>query len=574
MKIFSMKRGVVSAFAATTLLLSGCGNSENFVFTNTTIPVAPQPPVAVNDTVTALGNATLNQLAANGVLTNDTLNGASISAFDATTVNGGTVALAADGSFTYTPTFGFTGTDSFTYTLSNVDGNSTATVTLNVNNQGWFVDNSEAANGDGSQANPFNNLPDALAAAGSGDTVFVFTGTGTVNATGFNLPAGVNLVGQGQGLVVAQTIVSPGTAPTITGPITLGGQNTVSGFNIENQSGAGDTVSASGVSDLTLTNNTFRNGEDQHVDLANIGGTLTITGNTFQDADNGLEHLLLSQTDTNSTVNISGNTFTGEAGVDYAEAADVDLLGTSVTSFTFSNNTVSNAANTTGLDDGLDLRTFGTSSTTVTISGNTLNNLEFQALAIDPDGNATMTGNVDGNMADANGNGDAMEFDSSLAGPVLTISGNVVTNGAEDCMDIAAGDGDNEGDVAYMGRFIVENNNMSGAADDGLNISNFSGGAGAQLVVSLLNNTFGTNTDASAQCEIENAADSLCVVITGNTFARDVDFVDSTSGGNIDVEQFTEITTLNTFTPPAAPVEVNGNGNDVTSVAAGTCAGL
>ena len=118
----------VKLFMAATLcggMLAGCGDSENFVFTNTNIaPVQPvlQAPVAVNDTVTALGNSTLLQQTANSVLNNDTLNGGEIVSFDATSAENGTVVLNADGSFQYTPVAGFTGPDSFTYTLGNAEG--------------------------------------------------------------------------------------------------------------------------------------------------------------------------------------------------------------------------------------------------------------------------------------------------------------------------------------------------------------------------------------------------------------------------------------------------------------------
>lgn len=69
-------------------LLVGCGNSDSFVFTNPSTPnqpaiPAPAQPVAVDDAFNALGNATVNFTAANGVLTNDTVNGATISEFDA-----------------------------------------------------------------------------------------------------------------------------------------------------------------------------------------------------------------------------------------------------------------------------------------------------------------------------------------------------------------------------------------------------------------------------------------------------------------------------------------------------------
>ena len=64
-----------------------------------------------------------------GVLGNDT--GGNLEAALASSVANGTLALNADGSFTYTPNADFVGTDSFTYTASNDAGESeAATVTL------------------------------------------------------------------------------------------------------------------------------------------------------------------------------------------------------------------------------------------------------------------------------------------------------------------------------------------------------------------------------------------------------------------------------------------------------------
>ena len=91
-------------------------------------------PVAVNDTFTARVN-TAGSYPAPGVLANDTANGGTFSATGTlTTVNGGIVTLNANGSFSYTPLPNFSGNDSFTYTLTNVVGSSTATVTISVIN--------------------------------------------------------------------------------------------------------------------------------------------------------------------------------------------------------------------------------------------------------------------------------------------------------------------------------------------------------------------------------------------------------------------------------------------------------
>ncbi|QBB71920.1 hypothetical protein ELE36_17000 [Pseudolysobacter antarcticus] len=90
---------------------------------------ALSPPITVDDSYTASSGVTLN-IAAPGVLSNDTVNSATISAHTAPTH--GALTLNADGSFAYTPTTGYTGSDSFTYTLTNSGGTSTATVTFTV----------------------------------------------------------------------------------------------------------------------------------------------------------------------------------------------------------------------------------------------------------------------------------------------------------------------------------------------------------------------------------------------------------------------------------------------------------
>jgi hypothetical protein len=91
-------------------------------------------PVAVNDTyVTNLGQ-TLT-VAAPGVLSNDTSpGGLALTAVKVTNPANGTLTLNANGSFTYTPKAGFSGTDSFTYKANNgsVDSN-VATVNISQN---------------------------------------------------------------------------------------------------------------------------------------------------------------------------------------------------------------------------------------------------------------------------------------------------------------------------------------------------------------------------------------------------------------------------------------------------------
>jgi len=102
-----------------------------------TITVIEGSPAAVADSFTMRPNQVL-AVAGPGVLANDSdPNGDTItlSQFDQASARGGAVTMVANGSFTYTPPPGFTGTDTFTYRIS--DGvlfSNDATVTIQVVN--------------------------------------------------------------------------------------------------------------------------------------------------------------------------------------------------------------------------------------------------------------------------------------------------------------------------------------------------------------------------------------------------------------------------------------------------------
>ena len=96
-------------------------------------PLANQAPVAVADSYSTPLN-TAKVVAAPGVLANDSdPDGNPITAALVTNVTHGTLSLAANGGFTYTPTTGYTGADSFTYRANDGSLNSnTVTVSLTV----------------------------------------------------------------------------------------------------------------------------------------------------------------------------------------------------------------------------------------------------------------------------------------------------------------------------------------------------------------------------------------------------------------------------------------------------------
>jgi VCBS repeat-containing protein len=108
--------------------------SSNVATVNITIIPVNDPPAAVNDSYSTNQNTTLN-VTAPGVLSNDSdVDSPTLSASLASGPASGTLALNANGSFTYTPANNFTGTVTFTYRAS--DGALTsnpATVTIAVN---------------------------------------------------------------------------------------------------------------------------------------------------------------------------------------------------------------------------------------------------------------------------------------------------------------------------------------------------------------------------------------------------------------------------------------------------------
>jgi hypothetical protein len=91
-------------------------------------------PVANDDFYSVTSDTTLNVDAADGVLANDS--GAGLSVLSSTAPSHGTLSLDPDGAFTYIPTTGYSGTDSFTYRVQDEyarDSAGAATVTIDVN---------------------------------------------------------------------------------------------------------------------------------------------------------------------------------------------------------------------------------------------------------------------------------------------------------------------------------------------------------------------------------------------------------------------------------------------------------
>jgi hypothetical protein len=237
-------------------------------------PVVPQAPsVIAQDFYGAVGNTELQvggtrgagpevyRPGASALAGDSDPGGGSLSTTPGTiaTAHGGSVTLAANGTFTYQPAVGFSGTsDSFTYQVDASEGTSAATsATIHFSGtRVWYVNNAAAAGGDGSSAAPFDSLATVSGHALSGDDIFVFDGSGPY-AGGVVLGANQTLVGQSVGLTVGSDTVVPaagGANPVIHSSsgadVTLGDNDTVTGVTVTNTGGVG--ISASGLSTFTV----------------------------------------------------------------------------------------------------------------------------------------------------------------------------------------------------------------------------------------------------------------------------------------------------------------------------------
>ncbi len=242
-------------------------------------------PLAVDDMHSVTGNVRINTSASGySVLANDQAPGATITAFDATSAHGGNVVMnTSTGTFTYDPPRGFTGTDSFNYTISNSAGSDQGTVVLTVTDMIWFINNAPGACSsgcDGRLTHPFASLADFEAVNGNGtvsggavvdpedgDDIFIYTGGG--NYTGpVTLENNQRLIGQGAtSSITALTLIMPpmdsdplpatgGANPVITAGgngINLAQNDSIYGLSVVNTTGTG--IGGNGFGTLTVAEN-------------------------------------------------------------------------------------------------------------------------------------------------------------------------------------------------------------------------------------------------------------------------------------------------------------------------------
>jgi uncharacterized repeat protein (TIGR01451 family) len=411
-------------------------------------------PLAFADTYSAVGNTKLyvgttppaadepaRVVAGPGLLANDTIftppdTIGLVTTGTVATTQGGSVAINSGGTFTYTPPVGFTGTDSFSYSIRNsADATlaDTGTVTITVSNRVWYVNNA-VTNGNGTSTSPFNSLASLNGASanvdGANDFIYVYRGSGAAYTGGLPLASGQTLTSESNALVVGGITLRdaqpapniPTLSHTTAQTVVLASDNIVDGFIITNSNGSGISGSAIGttaIADIavSVTGGTALN--------ATTSGTLTVTGSantlsstngtalnvssvtigasdlTFQriSASGGTSGIVLNTTGGSGGLTVtgtgpanSGGTIQNSSGVgivlsnvgggvslssmSVSGSGDDGIRGSTVTGFTLASSTVSNNGNAVG-ERGIELTQLGGSGgiSNSTITGSSEHNV-------------------------------------------------------------------------------------------------------------------------------------------------------------------------------------------------------
>lgn len=225
--------------------------TENGTFTGVVPGSGETAPVAVSDSYDVLGGQVLT-VAAAGVLENDIYTGSNtLYALLADTTTNGALNLSADGSFIYTPTNGFVGTDTFTYkAYTSASTSDVAQVTIDVadpavptyhdwggaSNDNWMVEANWSGDGIPTWVNAtariYDTVPDVSnnAVLYSGSTssigrVWIGDSIDTNKSGSLTIQSGASLTTD------QQFILNNDSTLTSSGQITIGDVNGLQLFN-------------------------------------------------------------------------------------------------------------------------------------------------------------------------------------------------------------------------------------------------------------------------------------------------------------------------------------------------------
>ena len=426
---------------------------------------------------------------------NDTL---SVVAETKATANGGSVTIEADGDFTFLPEAGASCTDasdSFAYQLTDGEDTANGTVTIDLSDCVWYVDNS-GANGNGTGSSPFNSLAGINGAGGAGDsddtgqTLFIndndasrsYSGglplennqtlrskraglsvgghTIVTAADGSGNPSITNASGNALGLASGNTVQGIDLGDTPAANASLGGTsvgtatvNTATSGAINNTTGKAVDVTT-GTLDATLSSVSSGGGTDG-IALDGVGGTFNGNGGTLSGA-----------TDAAIDVNAGAGAFSYSGTIGDGSGKSADITNRAGGSVTVSGN----------INDTND------ASGGISLSGNTAGSTTFSGSTKTIDTGGTDFGinlpssNAGHTLSFTNG---GLDLDSSGGTIGLNVQGAVTLNvsGANNTIDSVNA---KAVDVDGLGNTVALNTTFasissSGASADGIRLDDVNG---------------------------------------------------------------------------------------------------
>jgi hypothetical protein len=443
--------------------------------------------------------------------------------------------MNSDGTFVYSSKAGFTGNDTFTYTVTNGTATASNTVTIAVANRVWYVNSALGSNGTGTSTSPFNVLSSAQTASVANDFIFLF-GSATAYTGGITLQSSQTLLGQSVGLVVGghSVVSASGSNPMVTNSggagITLGEGDNVNGITVNNTSGAG--ITASGVNGATIGSSvTISGSTGDGIDITGGNGTFTV-GATITTSS---AHSVNVQTRTGGTTTFSGpisDTGTGLL-LNGNSGATVNFTGTiTATTGTHQAFTATNGGTVSATGTGSSLTT--TSADALVVSSTTIGsgNLNFKSISSNgatdgisltsagTSGGLTVTGNgssgTGGSIQNSTGSGVYADTAANINLSWMTISnnGSASTNGIG--FD-NGGDGVKLDNITGTGH--ITSSTVTGSNVDNVEIHNNSATLSAFTIqgpsCSVTNNNT-THGDVGIQVLAENTATMTATVDSCN----------------------------------------------------------
>ncbi|MBV9928792.1 MAG: cadherin-like domain-containing protein [Acidobacteria bacterium] len=528
---------------------TGVTFSDTVDANTTLVPNSVQTqPIAQNDTVTAFGNVRIStangaiNLLANDCDPDDTTGPCN----DQLTASGPTAApahgqatVSSDGSFTYNPDPGYTGSDSFTYTIRDKGPNGTpgdaddktdvGTVNITVGpTLVWFINNQAAGGGDGRISSPFNSISaynSSPFSKDAGDIVFIYFGSGSnYTGAGLTLVNNMKVIGQGFSLATetgappagSDTFPAAGSSPTIDNAggtiIALASGNTLRGFNTGNSGAAGTDISGTGFGTLTVSNLAV-GGDGRALNLTN--GTLAATVASI-DASNTGANTGLSLNNVGGSLTVSGNTTItnpGGTGIDITNAPNA-------ATYSFGGTTNVNKATSSGIGINLSTNNAGASTSFSTLTVSTQNGFALNT------NNGGSVSNTTGTLTQNGAGGGA----ASLTGTALNLTfTSVSSNTGANGLLFSGG----------TGSFTSGTTNLQNNAGIGLSMS--SSAVAASFGNTTVNSSAGDAIDLSsnsgnitfADCDLTPDANLRGLDAQNNTGTITVTSGDvTTSGGN------------------------------------------